>query len=48
VVRSGQRLDGDGEKMVKMEKMGKIKKIERNHFAMERIEGEGIEVEGIH
>jgi hypothetical protein len=42
VVGSGQRFDGDGKKM------SKIKRIETNHSAMERIEGGGREVEGIH
>jgi hypothetical protein len=37
VTQSGQRFHGDGEKM------GKTKKIGRNHSAME-----GTEVEGIH
>jgi hypothetical protein len=40
VTQSGQRFDGDGEKMEKMEK---TKKRGRNHFAME-----GIKVKGIH
>jgi hypothetical protein len=37
VVLNGQGFDGDGEKM------GRIKKIGRNHSAME-----GIEMEGMH